>query len=222
MQFDIVIPAAGRGQRLGNGSIKSLISLGRETVVERQVRILKEAYPDSRVLIVGGHKHSKLHKSIPAGTGFVLNKDYQECNVAQSIKVGLERTIAGRPTLVIYGDLVFNRLTLPKWSNESAVIVDESESRTEEVGVSETKGYAIQFAFGLPTKWSHIAMLMPKEKQLFIESCHQRFFGYEILNRVIQAGGKFKIVRPEGMKLVEIDYSKDVPKAVELVNEDSV
>lgn len=221
MQFDIIIPAAGRGQRIGSSVPKGMISLGNETVIQRQVRLLKVAYPESRILVVGGHKHDKLHKSLPADVGMVLNQEYQNSNVSQSIKIGLEHTKADRAAMILYGDLVFNEQTLPKeWPAESAIIVDESEMRPDEVGVSEANGYAITFAFGLPTKWSHIVMLTPKDKELFIAGCkpaHRfRYFGYEILNSVIEGGGRFKLMRPDGMKLVEIDTIKDISKAVEL------
>ncbi len=229
MQFDIIIPAAGCGQRMGSKGPKGLISLGNETVIQRQIRLLNNAYPDSRIIVVGGHKHDKLYKSLSRETSFVLNKDFENTNSAASVRVGLEYTKLEHPALIIYGDLVFNKHTLLQryaWPKESSVIVDESPLRSDEVGVSENNGLAMHFAFGLPTKWSHIVMLMPKEKKLFMEGCkppeRRGYLSYEILNYVLQNGGRFKLVRPTGMKLVEIDTTKDVPEAVELANEDSV
>lgn len=222
--FDIIIPAAGCGQRMGAKSPKGLISLGSETVLQRQIRLLKLRY-DANIIVVGGHKHSKLFKSLPNDTMMVLNNDYANNNVALSINRGIEFTKPDRPALVVYGDLVFNMNALSGvWPTKSAVVVEESNAREAEVGVSSNDdGNAIQFAFGLPAKWAHIVMLMPEEKKLFVEACkpqhHFRYFGYEILNHIIASGGSFQVLRTAGMKLVEIDSVKDIPEAVELANE---
>jgi hypothetical protein len=50
-------------------------------------------------------------------------------------------------------------------------------------------------SYGLSVGWSGLVLLPPKEKELFVKLANQedklRYFGHEILNLVIEAGGTF-------------------------------
>ena len=224
MLIDVIIPAAGCGQRMGSRGPKGLISLGSQTVLQRQIQQLKFVFPGCRVVVVGGHKHDKLYKSLPKGTTFVLNTEHADTNVSKSIEVGFQYTKADVPALIVYGDLVFNYAALLGIKpDESSVVVEDTSTREDEVGVSVVDGMAGQFAFGMTPRWAHIAMMMPREKELFVKAslpAHRfRYFGYEILNEVIKDGGSFKVIKPDSMRLVEIDSAKDIDKAVELARE---
>lgn len=226
--FDVVIPAAGCGQRMGANSPKGLISLGTETVIQRQIRQLRSIF-DCRIIVVGGYKFEKLHRTLPHDVEFVVNPRFADTNVADSIRTGLDYCKQGRSALILYGDLVFNMEAIKHLDpNISSVIVDETDKRDDEVGVAidGDLGNVTRFSFGMPMRWSHIAMLAPKEKQLFINEvlpAHRfRYFGFEILNEVLSKGGRFKAIHPPEIKIIEIDSTRDIPDAVRLCDEDSV
>lgn len=213
---------------MGAHSPKGLISLGSETVIQRQIRQLRSVF-DCRIIVVGGYKFEKLHRTLPHDVSFVVNSRFDDTNVADSIRTGLEYCKPGRSALILYGDLVFNMEAIKHLDpNVSSVVVDSTAERDDEVGVSidSDSGNITRFSFGMPTRWSHIAMLAPKEKQLFIQEflpAHRfRYFGYEILNEVLSKGGRFKAIQPPDIRLIEIDSTRDIPEAVRLCNEDSV
>lgn len=228
-QLDVIIPAAGCGQRIGVKGSKGLISLGEETVIQRQVRQLRTVYGDGvRIIVVGGHKHDKLYQSLPEDVSFVVNVDYATTNVARSISVGLQYTQPENPALIVYGDLVFDMRAISHLPpTHSAVLLDEAfnSQRTDEVGVLIMGDIVLRFSFGVNPKWAHIAMLMPAEKAMFQKACiktsKHRYFGYEILNDVLEAGGHFGVVSHK-MHLVEIDTAKDILKARGLARENPV
>ena len=110
--LDIIIPAAGQGRRMKSVGPKGLIRLGNETVLLRQIRLLKQAFPEARIVVIGGFGHAKLHKSLPPNISFVVNNRYRDTNVSHSIHVGLQFTRPHHSVLIVYGDLVFNHHAL--------------------------------------------------------------------------------------------------------------
>jgi len=198
---------------------KALILIGQETVIARQIRILRECYPQARFVVVAGFEADKVRRSLPADVHVFVNPDFEVTNVAKSIEIGLYQTDYETPALVVYGDLVFNRQAVDGLPlDRSSVVIDTSgSSREQEVGVNVVGGRAMCFSYGLPQKWAHVCLLTEREKRLFIHAAQvgyrKRFFGYEILNEVIDNGGVLDAVAPQGMRLVEIDCSKDIEKA---------
>jgi choline kinase len=221
----IIIPAAGLGRRMKSYGPKCLIKLGQETVIARQIRLLREVMPSAGFVVVAGFQHERLRRALPADIQVVLNKDYETTNTAYSIALGLARTPPRRPALVVYSDIVFSRevvMDLPL--GRSFVVVDPSPANRDrelEVGVNVVDGLAARLSFGLPAKWLHICLLAPREKAIFCRAAtppaRRRYLGYEILNEVIDAGGQFEAIERSG-SLVEIDYSKDIERARQLAH----
>src|SRR5262249_51886655 len=109
---------------------KALIPVGEETVVSRQIRLLREAFPKARFVIVGGFAIDRLRKALPADVKVVVNHDFETTNVAHSLYLGLKRTPPNAPALLVYGDLVFSANVLAGLNHrQSAVVVDGGERR---------------------------------------------------------------------------------------------
>ena len=81
-----VILAAGKGTRL-NGTAgdqpKCLVQAGRETLIERQIRILRGAGIDDIVIVVGCQAHRV--RAVCQGATFVENPRYAETNSLYSL-----------------------------------------------------------------------------------------------------------------------------------------
>jgi choline kinase len=218
-KLDIIIPAAGMGRRMKSVGPKALIPLNDdETVIARQLRMLRDEFPGSRVSVVAGFQADRLRKALPKDVRVLVNDDYEETNVATSLSIGLENTPADRPALVVYGDLVFNREALAGLrTDRSSVLAEDCSARPEEVGLNVVDGLVARFAHGLRVKWAHVAVLAPKEKGLFVHlsqgHSRRKFFTYEVLNDVIDAGGMLHVAYQPLMQLVEIDYVRDIDHA---------
>lgn len=217
-KLDIVIPAAGLGRRMKSYGPKALVSLGQETVLARQVRLLTDAYPRSRILVVAGFESERVRRHLPAGVRMVVNPDYESCNVASSVSVGLRQLGANRPTLIVYGDLVFPTsfvADLPL--DRSSAVVTEGYGREEEVGANVVGGLVTRFAFGLKAKWGHVCVLTPADRDLFVSIAslpsRRKHFGYEVLNDVIDGGADLHAVLRDGTGVCEIDTSRDIEAA---------
>lgn len=220
--LSIIIPAAGAGRRMKSYGPKSLVELNsRDTVLGRQIRILRSIYPDADITVVIGHSADTIAKVIPAGVKIVENELHEETNVLRSIGMGLR--VATQPNvLVVYGDLVFNKETVLNVTMRGSSVIVDSKDRIsdEEVGVTVVDNRITNFSYGLDVKWAQIAYLTGKELQLFKKAAwhkdHRRWLGHEGLNRVLDMGGKLRAIEPKGMQLVEIDSSRDIEKAMKV------
>ena len=54
-------------------------------------------------------------------------------------------------------------------------------------------------------------------KQLAWDEKNQTKFGFEIINQIIEQGGSFKCIQNKNIKIVDIDSSKDIQRAKEIL-----
>lgn len=217
--ISIIIPAAGMGRRMNSYGPKSLIELpGGQNVISRQLGLIREAYPKAEIIVVLGFGCDRILRYLPPDVKVVENEKYADTNVARSIAMGL-RVASHKHVLIIYGDLVFNAETIAGLVGvKSAGVIDRSgQLSVDEVGVMVCDGKITNFEYELPDKWAQILFLTGLELELFrkFSSSRERrkWFGYEILNRIIDHGGSFKAVEPKEMRIAEIDFSRDIEHA---------
>ena len=83
-----------------------------------------------------------------------------------------------------------------------------------EVGCSIDNNNIENIMYGIQKKWAQIAFLTGKELQLaqmmFCDRENDNLFGFEILNKIIDNGGKFLNVEPKNIKANDIDSFKDI------------
>tara|TARA_R110002110_G_scaffold405474_1_gene624649 strand:- start:1058 stop:1804 length:747 start_codon:yes stop_codon:yes gene_type:complete len=221
--LSVIIPAAGMGRRMKSYGPKGLIILNGPCVLERQIKIIWKMYPKADITIVAGFQadliNDRIRKKYPVR--IVRNTDYQETNVSRSIFLGLQSCV-NKHALIVYGDLVFNSATLKGLvGKQSKVVVDAKKNiRDEEVGVLSDKEGVTNFSYAIDKKWCQIAYLANHEMKLFEEISskreHERWFGYEVFNEIIEQGGSFSPVEQSGMKIAEIDTPRDLKQAIEV------
>jgi choline kinase len=214
--FQVIIPAAGMGRRMKSYGPKALIPLHNgETVLSRQIKLVRSVYGQVEIIVVAGFEAEKIRKAVDYKVKVVYNYDFETTNVARSIHIGLSISKCNH-TLIVYGDLVFNTNALiPCTSGSSRVLVD-SRGRfgKTEVGVTVIDGKISTFSYGLPVKWGQIVYLQGKEIELFKKLLSDKktvkFFGFEILNAMLNNGCALQAIEPQGLQIAEIDTSKDI------------
>jgi len=218
-KLTVVISAAGVGRRMKTKGPKALIALGGgETVISRQIFLIRRSFPDSEIVVVVGHCADKVIRALPSDVRYTLNEDYEETNVARSFLLGIESCPAKR-TILLCGDLVFGTDFLGCLNHEGSVVaVDRrKEQRKDEVGVNLDNEVVAHFTYGAYPRWAQAAALEGLELDLFRKIASQercaRWFAYEVLNSVIEKSGRLLAVHPSGTSLVEIDQIQDVIRA---------
>ena len=219
----VIIPAAGMGRRMKSYGPKPLIRIGNSTVIKNQIHLIHTYITDPLIVLVCGFKAESLMNQTPSSILKIENERYEETNVVRSIGMALRVIDNCSKVIIIYGDLVFNSATLKNLKfDESSLIVTEEGMDEEEVGcVIDEHNRVSNLMYDLPIKWSQIGIFMDKElkllKRLAWEEKNQNKFGFEIINQIIEQGGKFKCISNKNIKIVDIDNSKDIQKAKEIL-----
>ena len=221
-KVSVIIPAAGMGRRMKSYGPKPLIKIGNSTIIKNQIGLIQSYIPGSEIILISGFKADKLMNETPSHIIKIENEGYEETNVVKSIGMGLRAST--RPNaLVIYGDLVFNAAALQSLVlSESSLIANVGTMGDREVGcVINEYDMVENIMYDLPQKWGQIAFFCRKELKLLKEMCWDRKnhkkFGFEIINSIIDKGGKFKCVENKKIKIVDIDSSKDIPMAASIL-----
>lgn len=218
---NIIIPIAGLSSRMKNNIPKCLTKLNdNETILSRQIRIIKQVYSNPNIILVAGYKIDKIEEAISKEKGIVLieNKFYEFSNVGQSIANGLVYCLDKLPTVIVYGDLVFNKeaLTCLPLCSPSLLIDSYNKNRDKEVGISFSSGIATNLSYGINDKWAQITVLDSKSRKEWIDFSNnwyaQKYYGFEIINHIMNTC-EFNIVQNDKMKLVEVDAIGDMEEA---------
>lgn len=224
-ELTVIIPAAGLGRRMKSKEPKCLLNIEQEkTIIERQLDTIWKIYPKSDILLIVGYEANSVRKALRNyPVRFIYNPLFETTNVAFSISLGLQASLSNK-CLIIYGDLVFNDDSINSiTSNKSRILVDTNNNiNSDEVGliVDENKNIS-NFSFGLNEKWSQITYLEGEELEIFKEICYnddsRKWFGYEILNQVINRGGTLKSHKIISSLTFDVDTIQDLNKAKTMV-----
>ena len=219
----VIIPAAGMGRRMKSYGPKPLIKIGNSTIIKNQINLLQTYFSPTSIVLVCGFKAAILMNETPDHILKVENERYEDTNVVRSIGMGL-RVMGNYPKIIIvYGDLVFNSDTLKDIQlTESSIVVTSQEMGESEVGcVINKKQKLTNLMYDLPNKWGQIAVFVGKELELLKQLCwdekNYTKFGFEIINQIINKGGRFQCIQNPNIKIVDIDSSKDIQRAKEIL-----
>lgn len=235
-ELSIIIPAAGIGKRMKSYGPKSLIQLdSTSNVLSRQLSILQKLHPKADIVIVSGFEHEKTLEFIHQWNSkfrnvgskevkVINNTRYSETNVAKSITMATEFCDKDK-YLIIYGDLVFNEDTLNNIVFERSGLVVDTEGQLDklEVGIKFADYQIEKLAYDTKVKWAQIAYLnhadMEEFNSLVDQPRHSKYFSFEIFNMMLATGTRLQCYWNPKMRIVEIDYSKDIDLARQLAKE---
>tara|TARA_R100000005_G_C4996897_1_gene203680 strand:+ start:1748 stop:2449 length:702 start_codon:yes stop_codon:yes gene_type:complete len=218
----VIIPAAGTGRRMKTYGPKPMINIGKKTILQRQIDIIKQYFKSVRFIIVTGFESDKLIQNSPKDFIKLENELYKETNVARSVSIALNAVESDR-VLVLMGDLVFSKEAIGMLDyNSSCTSASIDSHREAEVGCIISKnGVLLNMMYDLELKWNQIVYLQGKELKLFKEACTKRrnrkLFLFEIMNKVIDKGGKIKCIINDKIKVIDVDNSKDLLKIKEII-----
>ena len=213
----VIILAAGIGYRMKSYGPKCLLKVSQnKTIIEKQIDTVSLHLPKSDVISVLGFECDKALKVLSDRSRIVENQLYEETNTAESIRLAINNGVRDS-VLIIHGDLIFNPETLAHhdFRRSFAIVDSKHQFRLNEAGVTINDWQITRFAYGLNTKWSQIVFLIGKELQMLKNICRNReknkMYTFEILNEIIDNGGKIAAVEPENMTITDVDSSRDLP-----------
>jgi len=222
MLIHVIIPSAGIGRRMKSYGCKSLLSIKDERLIDLQIKHISNTIPQHEIILITGFDSERLMSHSPDDIIKIENEKYYENNVIRSISIGLRATKNNDHILIIFGDVLLNRVTLEKIDYSKSSIIISSHMSDNEVGCNiNNKGNLEYMMFDLPNKWGHIMYLTSKELDLFKKNAwskqKDKKFCFEIINDIVNQGGKIKCIIDDDIKVMDIDTSKDLQKAQEFI-----
>lgn len=223
--ISVIIPAAGFGSRMKSYGPKALIKIKDDlTIIENQLKYLYRYLYKPQIILVAGFEDTKVYTYMEKRRNVlvVTNKHWDTTNVVSSIGIGLQHAIHPN-VLIVYGDLVFNAWTLKiPLSQDSMILTDKyGLMKNEEVGCIVQGNVLENMMYSLPNKWAQIAYFTGKEQRLFKQICtdkaYSTYFGFEVVNMIINSGGRFTAHSHPRMRITDIDSSKDLTKVQEII-----
>lgn len=208
--LSFIIPCAGVGKRMKSYGLKSLISIGTESIIARQIRLIKSYFANPQIVVVCGFEASKLMNSLDQDICLVENTDYDNSNITKSISIGL-RAATFYNTFIIHGDLVFSQDIFEnlKFNNSFTFTSDKMNEREVGCNINSNLEYIM---YDLPNKWGQITYFNKKDTKILQRLCfdpgnHHKFF-FEIVNIMIDKGSKIKIAK--NCNITDIDKHSDL------------
>lgn len=220
--IDVIIPAAKSGQRMKKIGPKPIIKISRyQTIIQRQISILKKYFSKINLYIVVGPDKDKIKQHVlkfHKKSTFIENSDYNTLNVNHSIKMGLQYSKSNN-IMILYGDLVFDRKIFDKTDfTKSTVFIEKYKNfHNKDVGCVINNGKLESMMWNIPEKWCQIIYFTKKETEILRNlNINSRSFGYEIVNQIINSGGLFNAQKITG-QIIDIDTTRDIKKIKNII-----
>lgn len=218
-EISVIIPCAGLSSRkMKSYGPKCLIELEGASLIEKQLNSIWQIFPRADVFVGIGFQAEKVRESLKDyPVRFIYNPMFDSTNVAFTINLALQACIS-QHVLILYGDLVFTDDVLTLLTTGRSSIGFTRETEGESVGIVQHDGLVTNLAFGLPDKWSQMLFLKERELDLFRATCYDtessKWFGHEVLNKIIDRGGTIEAKEVKPNKLCEIDNPEDIELAL--------
>jgi choline kinase len=229
-----IILAAGRGSRLngGNGDMpKCLVTVGGETLLSRNVRILRAAGIEDITIVVGCAADT-VRRSIP-GVSFVDNPIFAETNSLYSLWLSRQHLTDGfivmNCDVLLHPQLVVDLLTA---RHEDALLLayrdEDTEYGDEEMKVQVRCGRVVDISKTMAPDDADgenlgVVKFGPQGARVLVEEADRLISAGDVKAWVPRAFKEFAARRPlhvvgtRGLPWIEIDFPEDYRRAVELV-----
>ena len=218
----VIIPSAGIGRRMKSYGCKSLLNIQDKKLIDIQLDHVNNRFPNNEIILITGFDSERLMNHSPDNIIKIENEKYYENNVVRSISIGLRAAKDNQYVLIIFGDILLNMKALDLINQNESSIVISNHMSDNEVGCNiNSKGQLEYMMFDLPNKWGHIIYLTGKELDLFKKHTwnknKDKKFCFEIINDIVNQGGRIKCIIDDDIKVMDIDTSKDLQKAQEFI-----
>ena len=208
--------SAGNGSRIKSYEPRSLLKIKGSYLLEHQIKTINASLESPEIITVVGCHANRVIKKVRGKSRFVENQIHETTNSSESLRLAFNNS-TNFNFLFMHGDLHFNTKTLDVPFEKSFVIVDsQNRFKDSEVGLTKNQERLSILSYGLPETWAQIALVTGNEYEILrsifnkYEAQDKKRLSFEIINTIIEMGGKFACYEPRGKKRTEIDRIKDI------------
>ncbi len=211
------ILSAGVGSRIKSHEPRALLKIKDKCLLEHQIEAVNSIFSSPEIITGVGYDANKIIRKLYGKSRFVENQLYDTTGSFETLRLIVNNS-ASEALLFLHGDLffrpnIFDGIDLSK----SFVFADDSGTMNDrEVGITENRGRATIFSYGLCKKWCQIALLTGKELSMLRQICcknsveQKSLLTFEVLNAIINKGGIIKVHDIPQKCILEIDSMKDL------------
>ncbi|MFC1591418.1 NTP transferase domain-containing protein [Thermodesulfobacteriota bacterium] len=221
-----VILAAGIGKRLKCATPKCLTALpDGESILARQVRILRQLGVDD-IIVVVGYKKEQIAEAFP-DLQYVYNPRFRETNTSKSLLAALT-TIHTEDVLWLNGDVCLEQEVVSRVVRTpgNVVAVNQARCGDEEVKyVTSDEGYISGIAktiAGGEGEAVGVNKIIAESRPLFVEkleACDDNDYFEKAIEYAIREAMLFSPVDISDCKCIEVDFEADLKAAHKLFSE---
>lgn len=181
-----------------------------KSLLERQLELLLKKFPNADILLSVGFQSELAIKRAPDNIRIIENQLYEDTNDVEDLRLAINNSTNDR-ALLLYADLLFNRQTISKITEKGSGVVLSSDDENP-IGCTTVENYITVLSYGLKEKWAGITFLDKKEfnivKDLVNDKSKSKMFLFEILNMLLEQGGKLYGYKNKGQQILKINNSK--------------
>lgn len=214
----VIILAAGAGARTRSYEPRCLLKYNNLTLLDRQISSIQKRFVKCEISIVGGIEGNRIIKKIGKNARYIENQVFDDSNSGESLRIAINNSLMDN-IVFLHGDLIFDENIFNYIDTNSSCILTDSSGKIEEkeIGVTvDINENASILSYDLPVKWCQIAYFNQVEMSILrkmllrndIEFRH--LLTFEILNKLIESGGKIKCIDIKDTFIKEIDSLKDI------------
>tara|TARA_R110001599_G_scaffold154901_3_gene340566 strand:+ start:433 stop:1131 length:699 start_codon:yes stop_codon:yes gene_type:complete len=210
------ILSAGVGNKIKSYEPRSLLKISGKSIVDTQIETVSGFFEHPEIIVVVGCHANKVIKKIRGKARIVENQIHNDSNSAESLRLAFNNSTADS-FMFCHGDVVFNDQTLDVSYDKSFVITNsDGMIKDQEIGITKVNKKLSIMSYGLPCKWCQMAFFTGREKKILknvfnsFDADKRKWLSFEIINKVVEAGGRFECYEPKKMRVLEVDRIKDI------------
>ena len=192
---------------------KCLLKYGSSTIIQNQIKLIKDTQNVDDIIVVLGFESEKVARYLPDHIRIIENQLYKDTSSSESLRLVINNICSDR-LLIIDGNMLVSRRMFKNLDfSRSFALCHKNDRSNNEISVSNIDGYIGNFSFGLENCWNNIVFLQGKEFKLLKNICSNRdrgrFFVFELLNLIVDEGGKIGIEECSAGDIKKINSIKD-------------
>jgi len=189
-----ILLSAGPSRRMYNfKETKYLVTIDKEPLISKQIRIIEDCYPDARIHVGLGECHEEIKRILPKRIKITYCKDFETNNSCSTLRqILLREPNKYKLTTVICGDILFNHEAIQNIQGDELLIVDKY-TKTDDIECNishqNTIDY-IQYGKKNANKWGQIFTFRDVNYQHILNSLatgdKSKWFLHELINNLIE------------------------------------
>jgi choline kinase len=218
---------------IGAKPIKGMKSLGatsnipihkKKSILDLQLQNLDRRFTCDNIIYISGYMGGCVqHSNSKYNISYIENSQYDVKNNGYSLKLALDRLYKHSSTLILFSKVLFNYHIFDalKRQKKSSIFIDNSKKNLYRIGcnINYDCNTINNLFYGLDNKLCGIYFLAGKEHNMLLNILEKKhnidnLFIFEIINSIIDYGGKFSPSLVEHRLISQIDSNNSLKKTV--------